>query len=102
MEEIFANLLKILYLSTGLITIVGYWPTIKDLYRRKPSASAASYKIWTFESGIALLYSLLMLDDILVQISMAVTFACCALILALRLRMKGYKEKIWEFVFGKG
>ena len=60
METIFVDLLKLAYLMTGVATIFGYWPTIKELHKNKPSASVVSYKIWTIESGIAFLYVILL------------------------------------------
>ena len=46
MKEILINLLILAYASTGIIATVGYWPTIKDLYKnRKASANIPSYII---------------------------------------------------------
>ena len=35
MKEILLQLLTIAYASVGIIAFIGYWPTIKDLYKYK-------------------------------------------------------------------
>ncbi len=101
MEIIFIDLLKLAYLSTGVATVYGYWPTIKELSKNKPSASATSYKVWTIESGVGFLYVMLLTKDIILQLSMGITFICCAIILILRLRIKSFRERILKAIFRK-
>lgn len=92
MTEILLQILIFAYASTGIITIIGYIPTIKDLWQhKKMSANISSYTIWTVCSGIAFLYSLFILPDMLFQIVSGLNTASCALILLLSIMLK-YKK----------
>ncbi len=82
-----------LYASTGIVAIIGYFPTIKDLLRKKESANIQSYIIWTFCNCIAFLYALLIISDLLLEIVTGLSFASCAIILAFALRLK-YNRKV--------
>ena len=86
-------LLKIiifLYAATGIIASIGYLPTIKDLYNKKPSANINSYIIWTFCAVIGFFYAVLLIKDLLLEIVTGLNFLFCAiiLILAIRIRVK--------------
>ena len=64
-------MIKILTAAYGFVGVVGiaaYWPTVKDLIRKKPSASTSSYFIWMSTSIITFLYSLFVIDDQLFRI----------------------------------
>ena len=81
--------LAFLYAAVGALVIIGYFPTMKDLWvHRKKSANTSSYVIWTLSSSIGLLYSLIFLQDWLVRIAATVNMACCATILILAMRLK--------------
>ena len=89
MQELLIQLLKIGYAGVGVLALVGYWPTIKDLYHHKvASANVASYVIWTTCWGIAFLYSIFILPDLLFQFVSWTGFLACAIILFLSLRLK--------------
>ncbi len=45
MDGTFAAALALAYGGTGIIGVVAYWPTIKDLWRGRPSANVLSYFI---------------------------------------------------------
>ena len=86
---ILLRILSIAYVATGIIATIAYWPTIKDLYyHQKPSANVASYFVWVITNGIALLYSLFILPDMLFRIVTALSFICCVVILLLAIRLK--------------
>jgi uncharacterized protein with PQ loop repeat len=88
MDGIFAQLLILAYGSTGIVGVAAYWPTIKDLWRGKPSANVSSYFIWVATNGITWLYGLLILKDIpFIFVSSLYLFAN-GLTLAMRLRIK--------------
>ena len=80
-------IISFLYAGTGIIAIVGYVPTIKDLLRKKKSANIHSYIIWTLCSGVSFLYALLVISDLLLEIMTGLNFASCAIILLLALRL---------------
>ena len=89
MKENLLNLLMFAYACEGIISIIAYWPTIKDLYfHKKESANVRSYTIWTFTSGIAFLYSVFILPDLLFRIVSGIGFLLCATVLFLALRLK--------------
>ena len=88
MDGIFTQLLILAYGSTGIVGVAAYWPTIKDLWRGKPSANASSYFIWVATNGITWLYGLLILKDIpFIFVSSLYLFAN-GLTLVMRLRIK--------------
>ena len=89
MKEILLQALTISYAVVGVVGFIAYWPTIKDLYHhKKPSANIVSYMIWTITTGIAFLYSLFILPDLLFRIVSGINFGACALVLFLRIRLK--------------
>ena len=93
--ELLLKILMVAYAGTGIVATIGYWPTIKDLYRhKKMSANIHSYIIWTICSGITFIYSIFILDDWLVRIVTGLNFACCALILILIIGLKTPKSKV--------
>jgi len=88
MQELIIKLLAVAYGGVGIVNLIAYWPTIKDLFNKKPSANIPSYFLWTVTSGITLFYSLFVLNDLLFRLVSGVNFVCCALILFLCIRMK--------------
>lgn len=88
MVELLVQILMVLYASVSLVSVIGYIPTVKDLwYHKKMSANINSYIIWTACSLITLLYSLFVLPDLLFRIAAGLSFAMCAMILVLALRL---------------
>lgn len=88
MQDLIIKLLAVSYGGVGVVNLIAYWPTIKDLFNKKPSANIPSYFLWTATSGITLLYSLFVLNDLLFRLVSGVNFVCCALILFLCIRIK--------------
>jgi len=88
MSGILLQALIVAYASVGVITIIAYWPTIKDLYHKKPSANMSSYVLWTAASGIAFLYSLFILPDLLFRIVSGLNFGASALVLLLSINLR--------------
>jgi hypothetical protein len=88
------QILTILYGICGVISIIGYFPTIKDIYKHKLlSANILSYVLWTFTTGITFLYGLFILDDLLFRIVSGMNFSACAIVLILSLALKNGKKK---------
>lgn len=84
MKELLLQLLIITYAATGIIGLVGYWPTLQDLYRhKKPSANISSYILWSSTGGIGFLYSMFILSDLLLRIVSGINFFACITVLAL-------------------
>jgi hypothetical protein len=88
------ELLIFAYASTAIIAVIGYWPTIRDLYRKKPSANVSSYIIWTLDTGIVFLYSLFVVTDLLFRIVSGFNFVCCVIILLMSTSIKKRKRTI--------
>lgn len=81
--------LIVAYAGVGVLVTIGYLPTMKDLYlHKKKSANTHSYIIWTLCTAITLLYSIFILPDLLFRIVSGLNFLCCALILALCIRLR--------------
>lgn len=88
MKELLLNALIIAYASVAVIGIIAYWPTIRDLYRKKPSANTNSYILWTVASGIGFLYSLFILSDLLLRIVSGLYLGANALVLLLSIKLR--------------
>ena len=94
MYDILIKILIVAYACDGIITVIGYIPTIKDLlHHKKMSVNIKSYVIWTLGSGIAFLYSLFILKDLLFRIVSGLSFVCCAIILLLSLALSRANKK---------
>lgn len=93
MKELLLQIIIIAYAFDGLIGIIAYWPTIKDVYHNKASANKTSYLIWTITSGTALLYSIFILPDFLLRMVTGLNFLACAAIYILSLRLKSKDAK---------
>ena len=92
MKELLLQALIIAYACVGVVAIIAYWPTIKDLYHhKKQSANTTSFLLWTITSGVAFLYSIFILEDILVRIVSGLSFASCSIILFLSIKLKKNK-----------
>ena len=89
--EILLTIITLLYASTGVIGIIGYIPTIKDLTKNKASANISSFIIWTFCNFISLLYVSVVVSDLLLMVVTGLGFVSCAIILILALKLK-YKK----------
>ena len=89
MEEIFIKILSVAYGLVGIVGIAAYWPTIVDLYHHKKlSANVMSFILWTFSEGIAFMYSLFVLDDMLFRLVSGMHFLACVIILFLSYNLK--------------
>ena len=92
MKEVIVPVLSALYALVSIVTIVGYVPTIKDLWHyKKPSANLSSYGVWTITNAITFTYSMLVLPDMLFRIVSGVAFASCLTILSLCIWLKRRK-----------
>lgn len=90
MQELL-TILIFLYASTGIIAIIAYLPTIKDLLKGIPSANIDSYFIWSFTSFVSFMYAIFIISDLLLEIVTGLGFVSCTTILALSLGLK-YKK----------
>lgn len=88
MKELLLQSLIFAYACVGVFAAIGYWPTIRDLYHhKKPSANITSYILWTATSGIAFLYSIFILPDLLFRIVSGINFLSCGTILILSISL---------------
>lgn len=89
MPEILLQILILAYASVGIVSVIGFIPTIKDLWLlKKKSANLSSYIIWTATGGISFLYSLFIVPDLLFRIVSGLNFVFCALVLLLSITLK--------------
>jgi len=89
MKEILLLALIIAFGGVGIVSLIAYWPTIKDLYyHKKPSANITSYVLWTTTAGITFLYALFILPDLLFRIVSGISFGACAIVLFLSIKLK--------------
>lgn len=89
MKELLLQILVITYGATGIVGLVGYWPTIRDLYHhKKPSANILSYILWSSTGGIGFLYAIFILPDLLLRIVSGINFFVCLTVLILSIGLK--------------
>ena len=88
MKEYFLYALTFIYGIGGLVTFAGFFPTIKDLWHKKPSANASTYIIWTTTTFIASLYGFFILQNLIFNLVVNLQLAACLTVLILRLRLK--------------
>jgi hypothetical protein len=86
--QILLTIIAFLYVSTTIITTIGYIPTIRDLTKKIASVNLHSYIVWTFTSCIAFLYALLIISDLFLEIVTGLNFVSCAIILIFALKLK--------------
>ena len=87
MKDFFVQILTLGYASVGFMSVVGYWPTIRDLYHQKnQSANSASFGIWTAASVIVVLYSLFVSSDVLFRAVSIINLACSLVVLFLSVK----------------
>lgn len=89
MKHLLLELLTIAYSISGVVGVIAYWPTIKDLmHHKKKSANVHSYILWTATMGVAFLYSIFVLPDLPFIIVSFLNFAACGVVLFLSIRLK--------------
>ena len=87
MWQTFLTVLTVLYGTSGIVTFVGFFPTIYDLWHRKKSANAGTYWIWTITTLLTSLYAIFIVHDLVFSIVISFQLAACAIVLILRLRL---------------
>jgi len=92
MKEYFIYILIFVYGLGGIITFIGYFPTIKDLWNKKASANVHTYLIWTITMFITSLYGFFVIKDLVFILVVNLQFLSCAFILALSLKLKYTKK----------
>lgn len=94
MNDLVLKLLTLAYASVGVIGAIGYWPTMRDLWRKKPSANTTSYIVWSFTTGSAFFYGLFILPDPFFRLVSGMNFFACSTILVLSIRLRFYTSPI--------
>ncbi|MEQ1849266.1 MAG: hypothetical protein ABL890_01610 [Candidatus Peribacteraceae bacterium] len=88
MTTILYTLLSVAYAATGVIGVLAYWPTIRDLYHhKKKSANISSYVLWTWTTCIAFLYALFIIPDTLLILASGFQFLACLVVLMLSVNL---------------
>jgi Na+/alanine symporter len=88
MSEKFITIITFLYAMSGIISFMGYMPTIKDLLNKKMSSNILTYFIWTITTAIASLYGLILLEDLMFNIVVNLQLFACLIVLFLSIRVK--------------
>lgn len=87
MQTLAFTALTILYGASGVMTFLGFMPTIRDLWNKKPSANVGTYWIWTTTTFITSLYGFFILDNLVFNIVINLQLLACVIVLFLRLRL---------------
>lgn len=88
MSSLFLSVLKMAYGAGGVVTFVGFFPTIRDLWKGKPSANVSTYVVWSITTFLTLLYAMLIVQDLLFSFVIGLQLAACGGVLVLRVRLK--------------
>ncbi|TSC58106.1 MAG: hypothetical protein Greene041619_795 [Candidatus Peregrinibacteria bacterium Greene0416_19] len=83
----FLSALAVAYGMGGIVTFIGFFPTIRDLWRGKPSANFMTYVIWTATTFITSVYGFFILKNLLFDVVINLQLAACIIILILRMRL---------------
>ena len=62
-ESFFIGALTALYGISGVISLIAYFPTVKDLWKGIPSANFITYFLWFVYYLISVLYGIFVLKD---------------------------------------
>ena len=88
MRDILLYLLTLAYGGVSVLTLVAYYPTVRDLaHHKKPSANTSTYVLWSVTSAIGLLYAIFILYDKLFLVVALTNFLANMFVLVLRLRL---------------
>jgi hypothetical protein len=87
MKQTFLTILTILYGAGGIVTFLGFLPTIKDLWVKKPSANITTYLVWTVTTFITSVYGLFILQNLVFNVVINLQLFACLVILVLRFRL---------------
>ena len=82
------------YAIGGVVTLLGYIPTVRDLYQGKPSANATTYLIWLITTFIATLYGVFVLKDTMYLLVVGLQLIACLIIMIMRLRLYYATKKV--------
>lgn len=93
MNELFIKLLTFAYGIGGVVTFLGFMPTVKDLWNKKPSANTWTYIIWTTTTLLTSLYGFFILQDLVFNIVINLQLAACIIVLFLRIRLTIHLSK---------
>lgn len=85
--SLFLKGLPLLYGLCGIVTFLGFFPSILDLWRGKPSANAATYWTWTATTFVTSLYAIFILHDLMFILVINLQLVACLTVLGLRLRL---------------
>ncbi|MBT4917245.1 hypothetical protein HN709_03340 [Candidatus Peregrinibacteria bacterium] len=88
MEKYIIYAITFLYSIGGLVTFAGFFPTMKDLWKGKPSANIHTYIIWGATTFVTSLYAIFVVKDLLFSLVINLQLAACIIVLILRLRLK--------------
>jgi uncharacterized membrane protein YjfL (UPF0719 family) len=91
MKEQFLYILVFLYGLGGIVTFVGFVPTMIDLWNKKPSANITTYVIWTATTFVISLYGFFIFNNLVFNIVINFQLLACLTVLILRIRLK-YKS----------
>ena len=88
MEQQFIYAITFLYSIGGVVTFAGFFPTMKDLWKGKPSANVITYVIWSLTTLFTSLYAMFVVKDLIFSLVINLQLAACLIVLILRLKLK--------------
>lgn len=91
MKDYFIPLITLLYSIGGIVTFLGFVPTMIDLWNKKPSANVNTYIIWGATTFFASLYGFFVLQNLIFNIVINLQLFACIIVLILRIRLKFVK-----------
>jgi len=92
MKQNLIYIITFLYSIGGIASFVGFFPTMKDLWKGKPSANVHTYFIWALTAFVTSLYAIFVVKDLVFSLVINLQLAACIIVLLLRLRLKLKKK----------
>lgn len=92
MKEVALIVIVSLYSLGGIMTFIGFIPTMLDLWSGKPSANISTYLVWTATTLFTSLYALFVVKDMVFIVVINLQLLACILVLCFRIRL-GYMKK---------
>jgi hypothetical protein len=90
----FEDFLIVAYSFVALLAIIGYGPQIYLLWKsngRSKSTPISTWLLWTFEAGVAFLYAIFILKDLLTICVFSIDLVAASAILGLTIYNRHYR-----------
>jgi len=93
MEETLLYILTFVYSIGGVVTFIGFFPTMRDLWNKKPSANISTYIVWAITTFFTSLYGIFILKILVFIVVINLQLLATLIVLILRMRLNLINKK---------